>query len=690
MGDSAGVLGCGASTHASWQQRALLCEHAGATLHTLAVCDAAASTIGLVTALSHAGLHSAVATLTAQSGRDDPAALEAKWECAWRLSQWEDSHELVNHQGPFTTGASPINGCRTRVDSSLSRISFHQSVYTALLNITKESSDKSFISDLTNAARSSLLPRLPSWHNLTLGQLSLLSELDTTSINTAEQLLARWKVPVRGPSSRAQELVLAGRAAVLQQMLRECSPQADKDLHGRLSLQLHHTLLARSNVGRVLSVLGICESSLHKASSIEGLDHLAQAEQTVERSTVAMVSGQFLQSQNILERLLEQLKSNGTDRQLIVYCRALLLQGEVLLKTRAVPITKILEDHFQTSIELLERPNAVSNDLKCVAFAMVESSSLQMARISDKLYREARNFLNSEEVAVQRNNIKRGLASADKIMNIAKNTHDEKEKKSLMRRSTENRRNAILDQQNLFEKEKAMGQYLLLSLTQYLRCLTHSTCSHLPPYRLLSLWFENSDNDAVNDAVRDNYPRLQRHLLVPLLYQLMARVTTAGGHFTNTLNTVITDMCKRHPHHALPVLLMLAHAHFDDTIVNDAAAKSSDAPRKRQKSTPKQEGEHMQQQDEDRVAGAKRLVDVLKQSELKEHLFEMEMVCQAYLHLANYGDSIGCEAQHATIPRQQPLMRLPSLQYTASLTVPVAVQPSEVYAPPLLLRWEAR
>ena len=299
----------------------------------MAISDGADSTQGLVTALTHAGLYSAVAKLVTRTSPTDDVSQDAKWECAWRLSNW-DTHE--------TEGAAM---------SPLTLKSFHRSVYYSMLNLDTRDSKK--VNDLTNSARTALFPFLQSWQNANLGKLSLLSELDTACTQKLEKLLSRWRSVPLTTSNSSHELVLAGRCSILQRMLQSTPP--DDNRRAGITVELSKLLVERSTVGRVLGVAGISESSLHAAAALVDLSPLDFAEQTLESARFAMATGQLLQAQHTLQKLLAQFSIHNTNERLIVYCRTLLLQGEVLLKTRALPATKVLDKNYRETISLLSQ-----------------------------------------------------------------------------------------------------------------------------------------------------------------------------------------------------------------------------------------------------------------------------------------------------------------------------------------------
>nr|XP_053628540.1 serine-protein kinase ATM-like [Cherax quadricarinatus] len=150
------------------------------------------------------------------------------------------------------------------------------------------------------------------------------------------------------------------------------------------------------------------------------------------------------------------------------------------------------------------------------------------------------------------------------------------------------------------------------------------------------------------------------------------------GHFTmlsplpSKTSNFAERVCLEHPHHSLPVIIALTHAHADDDILKTSSKK-----------------QRCEVIEEDRVKAAKILVNSLKKTVIANHVAEFEKVSLAYLTLANWFDNSKHSAgDKVTIPSSQPLLTVRNLKYTAALTRPLRLQPSACYDPPLIVGWD--
>ena len=467
-----------------------------------------------------------------------------------------------------------------------------------------------------------------------------------------------------------REIVLAGRCSVLQRLL-----SVTKGENEDIQALLHETLIRRSKIGRSMNIIAFSESSLQAAAKLTA-SKIDKSELVLERARVAQHFGQLRSAQYLLQDLERQIECAPGHERFMNYCQTLILLGDVIQKTKVDPSGTVLEKYYKKSIRLLEEhiESFTKSQLERDSVISVrELGYQQIASVSDQLYREIKTFLHSEEVVRRRKNIKLTIEKGQHFENIyekSKRTDNESRKKSIV-----HLRNAKLDQDNLKEKETEMNDLLLQAVEYYLHCMCLSSKADLPVYRMVSLWLENSWQKGVNCAVKSAWPSIKRHKLVSLLYQLVARLSLVKNDFSTVLNTVVMDIVSSHPHHGLPVLFMMAHAHYDDLLKSSTKSKKHSLP-----ST----------MEEDRVKAAKHLVEILKKNKnLKEHICEMECVWQAYLRLANWGEGIlPANNSNIDVPSDQPLMKFRNLKFTTPFSLPIEVQPSGVYEVPTLSHWD--
>ncbi|XP_047737259.1 serine/threonine-protein kinase tel1-like [Hyalella azteca] len=115
------------------------------------------------------------------------------------------------------------------------------------------------------------------------------------------------------------------------------------------------------------------------------------------------------------------------------------------------------------------------------------------------------------------------------------------ERDALRRSDIIHKKNAELDQRSLLEQEQELSRYLQVAFLHYLRCLALSTPSDLPAYKMLALWLQNCHQEALSNMVAQEWPRIKCHQMVPLLQQMVARMSTSNSAFTRALDTILGE-----------------------------------------------------------------------------------------------------------------------------------------------------
>ncbi|XP_076043978.1 serine-protein kinase ATM-like [Oratosquilla oratoria] len=579
---------------------------------------------------------------------------DAWWECCWRLGKWEEA-----------------------LDSNETLLESHQMhIYSLFQAIHLR--DLPAISNHIEAAKVQILQQLKmvsvessSCLYLLLSNLQIISEMESVTRNqssldsrTAPQMvknaLELWEMRdlIKTENFEHREPVLAARVAFLNALQDHCDTDD----------ALLQVLLLKSGFIRKTPSKGLdgCESVLVQASKLNVSTQLSNF-RCLEIAQVAKARGDLRQASHILENLLHDLENIGNISDHEAHCQALSLYGEVLTKTRAKPPRTIITNYMERALTIMEEKGADEKNSNNLVAAYY-----QLAVFSEEWYLQVKEHLKSDTAKIKINNIKQSKMEAQRVSEVICQCKDEVERKELESKKTILSKNAALDQgylQDLVNKKK---DYLMLALKNYLKCLATAEDHDVHVYRVLALWFEHSSCGDVNALVCESIHRIKSHKWVPLLYQLVARLTNGkteegNGLFQSLLNNILEMVCQEHPHHGLPVLLALAHAHADD--VKHKVAE------------------------EDRVQGAKQLVQKLKKQNIKAHVSEMETVCQAYLSLANWCMSkdkgkMGSQTPVTKIPSNQPLSKLRNLNYTGALTRPLQVQASGQYSPPCIANWD--
>ncbi|KAK8749809.1 hypothetical protein OTU49_015558, partial [Cherax quadricarinatus] len=372
-------------------------------------------------------------------------------------------------------------------------------------------------------------------------------------------------------------------------------------------------------------------------------------------------------------RILHTVLVSLGDEEKKVVCQALNQYGCVLMDSRAKSPHSIIQDCFNKAVTILNDTNdADANRIR-------EESFYQLATYTDKLYREVHQHLESDNIQTKRENIKRSREECSRVKTLIQRQKirgvEAVEGRELIRKHTILERNINLDNQMIMDLEKQKEEYLYIALENYFKCFMVSSKHEMVVYRIVSLWLENVASETVNQLVLAYCDKIRSYHFVPLLYQLVARLSCHRDQhlsFSQVLVHLLERVCLEHPHHSLPVIIALTHAHADDDILKTSSKK-----------------QRCEVIEEDRVKAAKILVNSLKKTVIANHVAEFEKVSLAYLTLANWFDNSKHSAgDKVTIPSSQPLLTVRNLKYTAALTRPLRLQPSACYDPPLIVGWD--
>ncbi|XP_071544823.1 serine-protein kinase ATM [Panulirus ornatus] len=677
LGDSDGVEGCvGSSKLIDSSARAMRYHHRGQWMEAFAIHDAVNSSFGMVEGLQELGFFNALNTfLNERSPKLSEKVSEAQWESAWRLSQWDfaDMGEKWVEEGPCT-----VNG----------GVNFHQHLFHALQSLHHQ--DIGSVYQHTFEARQEVvkqlkLSRAESSSSIypVLSRLQILSEVEAaseclndsscptkfdTSIQNLENLWTSKKT-FADVEYKYKEPILAARISTLQSLAA---------FHKEVDVAriLHRALLTKSLLSRQSQKLGNtlgCESALLCASKLNLPQSLVWVTR-LEEAHVAKCRGENQHAGQILNSLLEEMEMvNQENQQEKVLCQVLNLYGCVLMDARARSPQSIIREYFNKAVSILENSNDVEGS------KVLENSYHQLATYADKLYREVHQHLESDTIQTKRENIRRSREESIRMKSLFERSKDVMEKKELSRKVTILEKNVGIDCSVLSDLEKEQQDYIYLALKNYLKCLLVSNKHDLHIYRVVGLWLENLTEEKISNLVLEFGDRMKSYQFVPLLYQLSARLSCQRDHqqtFPAVLLHLLERVCLEHPHHGLPVIFALAHAHADDEIL-----KAGSKTKKKRDAVI----------EEDRVQAAKMLVNRLKRTAIADHVLEFEKVSLAYLTLANCWGTMNVRyppGEKVKIPSTQPLFSLHNLRYTAALTRPIQLQPSTQYNPPLIVGWD--
>lgn len=193
--------------------------------------------------------------------------------------------------------------------------------------------------------------------------------------------------------------------------------------------------------------------------------------------------------------------------------------------------------------------------------------------------------------------------------------------------------------------ESSIPDYLELALKSYCNALIYASngepgvSTHV--YRLISLWFGNSDRTAnsrsetANGVMGVMLAEVPSFRFVPLAYQIFSRIASGTEDFQHILKSLVHKMCAEHPYHCIVQLMALSNGDEVGT----------------------QQGANMYKEnvDADKIACAKAILQDLKTKEddrVRGLVESYDLLVKSYidLALASTMDSEGKITKRKDIP----------------------------------------
>ncbi|XP_043247163.1 serine-protein kinase ATM-like [Amphibalanus amphitrite] len=654
LGDTDGVAALRTGGGDSLTQAVYL-EQEGEWLRALTAYDALATertTVarrGLLRCLAELQLLGSSQTLlrglTAELGATDAVPsylLEASCEAAWRLADWSAPCP------PPTAAATP--GLQQALFSCLSA---YRDGDVAAAAEAVERGRTAALSVLAGSAT-------PSTHvaGLCLSRLRLLWRADQLcqaaggSPAELSALCDRWRhAPAPRLPFRLEEPQLSFSASLLA-VLAERQPTLQDAV-----LLRQETLLRLSEGARAAGRLAAAE----RAAAALPADSVPSIRCRAENSWARSDAESALW-------LCRGLLDEGTREQQPAGRRLQLAQLKVLYAGWLSEVHRegpqeILEQHLEPAIVQLEQMTDGPDSER----ALLEAHYLA-GQYADAQFQRIDEWVTSADFAAKRAEAIRMRQEADQFRKRAAAAKTDTDTKDFHRQHFNLTRSAELDEAELRQAEDDRTAFQRRAVASYLRCLQLGRHRDLLVYRLVALWLADTSGQ-VCELLRPAAPRLPAFKLVPLLYQLAARLGRPGWlpESAQLLEELLERCAAEHPHHTLPVLLALKNAHADAA---GGAAPATDAG------------------GEARTAAATRLVKRLaSKPALAEPVRQLEAASAALVELA-YHTHVGT-ASSGRVPSGCRLLKLGELSAVAVQTVPLPVRADADYtAVPTVIKWD--
>lgn len=301
-----------------------------------------------------------------------------------------------------------------------------------------------------------------------------------------------------------------------------------------------------------------------------------------------------------------ELHQQETNDKAYLYAETLIQYGKWQAETKGESTTTIIGNYLEKALSLLK---SSSNK------ELVYDAHLAIARYSDAQYQSLIKYCNTPEFQIKIRTMQQARDEAKKLKEFKDKGSDE------LRAIKIREKQSSIDESELTSLEENVVNFRDKALKNYLCCLRDSNTHDLRVFRVISLWFDNYQEAAINTIMKTELSKLQTYKFLPLMYQLAARMGNEDcKEFAAIVTELIQRMSKDHPYHSIPVLLALINANKDQLMLQPQTSKE----KKKSSSTTTQES---------RTVAAAKVISIVKKV-LPTYIQQVEKLCEAYIELA--------------------------------------------------------
>ena len=344
----------------------------------------------------------------------------------------------------------------------------------------------------------------------------------------------------------------------------------------------------------------------------------------------------------LMKSLNKKLEANKENvHRASLYPEVLRTLGCWMFELKSESSSVILQDYFKRSTQLyeeqLEKENSLPNKYgKPDEYSLIDEDKVteaygSLASFCDDQYRNIVNYMQSKDFEDKSSLMKQIKEEGKNIKKVGSSVDDSRKAAMILERHSN------LDLTELQKMEESRLQYLLLAVENYAKALsnnqnpvkdnigiTKTTYHDLRIFRLISLWFSNAQNSNVNISFGKYMQAIPSYKFTGLLYQLCARMVMKavdGIHakeFPQLLLRLIKRCTMDHPYHTLPIVFALANSNADEKEIEGVNAKKFCTSKSEERSEVAQ----------------KLLKSLAANTNMSQLIDRMGKVCEAYIKLA--------------------------------------------------------
>ncbi|KAI3344085.1 phosphatidylinositol 3 [Ustulina deusta] len=230
------------------------------------------------------------------------------------------------------------------------------------------------------------------------------------------------------------------------------------------------------------------------------------------------------------------------------------------LKKQAIVVSRpdlLAKTAHQISVARLEKPDSIQKNY--LQPALKELKGKADGEEAGKVYHQFAMFCDEQlqnpdslEDLARLQHLKQGKSDeVAQLMELVSNAKDTQTRTRFTSHLNRAKQWLGLDEQELRRVEQSRGEFVRLSLENYLLSLIASDEYNNDALRFTALWLERASEDYANEAVRKYIDKVPTRKFAPLVNQLTSRLLDQNSSFQRLLIELVYRICVDHPYHGM-------------------------------------------------------------------------------------------------------------------------------------------
>ncbi|RYP47410.1 hypothetical protein DL768_006525 [Monosporascus sp. mg162] len=236
------------------------------------------------------------------------------------------------------------------------------------------------------------------------------------------------------------------------------------------------------------------------------------------------------------------------------------VDGDPNLKKQSIPVSRpdlLAKIGNQISVARLEKPESIQKNY--LQPALKELRGRTDGQEAGKVYHQFAMFCDEQlqnsdslEDLARLQHLRKGKSDeVTQLRGLISTAKDSQVRNKYQSHLARAKQWLDLDEQELRRVEQSRGEFVRLSLENYLLALVASDEHNNDALRFTALWLERSGEDSTNEAVRKHLDKVATRKFAPLMNQLTSRLLDQNNLFQKLLIDLVYRICVDHPYHGM-------------------------------------------------------------------------------------------------------------------------------------------